>query len=59
MDRYVGLDAHARTCTFAVMSPSGKRLKSMVVDTNGRALVEAVKGVCGDVHLCLETGHPG
>jgi len=56
MDRYVGLDVHARTCTFAVMSPSGKRLKSMVVDTNGRALVEAVKGICGDVHLCLEEG---
>jgi transposase len=56
MDRYVGLDAHAKTCTLAVMSASGKRLKSMVVETNGRALVEAVKGIAGDVHLCLEEG---
>ena len=31
MDRYVGLDAHARSCTLGVIGPSGKRLKSMVV----------------------------
>jgi hypothetical protein len=56
MDRYVGLDAHAKTCTLAVMSRSGKRLDSKVVETNGRALVDAVKGIAGDVHLCLEEG---
>jgi hypothetical protein len=39
-----------------VVSPSGKRLKSMVVETNGRALVDAVEGIGGDVHLCLEEG---
>ncbi len=42
MDRYVGLDAHAETCTQAVMGPSGRRLTSRVVETNGRALVEAI-----------------
>lgn len=56
MDRYVGLDAHAKTWTLAVLSRSGKRLKSLVVETNGQALVEAVKGISGDVHLCLEEG---
>ena len=56
MDRFVGLDAHAKSCTLAVLSRSGKRLKSMVVETNGRALVEALKGIGGDVHLCLEEG---
>jgi transposase len=56
MDRYVGLDAHPASCTFGVMGPSGKRLKSMVVETNGAALVEAVKGIPGRVHLCLEEG---
>jgi hypothetical protein len=50
MDRYVGLDAHATSCTFAVTGPSGKRLKSMVVETNGAALVEAVKSISGRVH---------
>ena len=56
MDRYVGVDAHATSCTLAVMGPSGKRLKSMVVETNGAALLEAVKGISGRVHLCLEEG---
>lgn len=56
MDRYVGLDAHPTSCTFAVMGPSGKRLKSMVVETNGAALVEAVKSIPGRVYLCLEEG---
>ena len=40
------------------MGPSGKRLKSMVVETNGAALVEAVKSIAGRVHLCLEEGAP-
>ena len=56
MDRYVGLDAHPTSCTFGVVGASGKRLKSMVVETNGAALVEAVKSIPGRVHLCLEEG---
>lgn len=56
MDRYVGVDAHATSCTLAVVGASGKRLKSIVVETNGRALVEAVKGIGGRPHVCLEEG---
>jgi hypothetical protein len=56
MERYVGLDSHARSCTLGVMSAGGQRLKSLVVETNGRALVEAVRGMGGRVHLCLEEG---
>ena len=54
MDRYVGLDAHAETCTLAVMGASGRRLTSKVVETNGRALVEAMRSIAGRTHLCLE-----
>lgn len=56
MDRYVGLDAHAQSCTLGVLGPSGKRLKSMVVETNGQALLEAVRSIPGRIHLCLEEG---
>jgi transposase len=56
MERYVGVDAHASSCTLGVMSASGRRLKSSVVETNGRALVEAVKAIGGRVHVCLEEG---
>ena len=38
MERYIGLDAHATSCTFAVLSERGRRLDSAVVETNGRAL---------------------
>lgn len=56
MDRYVGIDVHAASCTLAVMGPSGKRLKALVVETNGRALVGAVKSLGGQVHICIEEG---
>lgn len=56
MDRYVGVDSHARSCTLGVVSASGRRLQSTVVETNGQALVEAVRLIPGRVHLCLEEG---
>jgi len=56
MERYIGLDAHATSCTFAVLSERGRRLESAVVETNGRALVEFLRGVPGSKHLCLEEG---
>ena len=56
MDKFAGLDAHAVTCTLAVMSASGKRLTSQVLETNGRVLVDAIRGIAGRVHLCIEEG---
>jgi len=56
MDRYIGLDAHSQTCTFAVTGPSGKRLREQVVETNGKLLVDFVKSIAGTKHLCLEEG---
>jgi len=56
MDRYIGIDAHGQSCTLGVVGPSGKRLKSLVVETSGRALVEAVRSVCGQRHICIEEG---
>jgi hypothetical protein len=43
MERYIGLDAHAPSCTIAVVSQAGKRLKDFPVETNGQALVEAIR----------------
>ena len=58
MDRYIALDVHKESCTMGVVGPSGRRLKSQVVETNGRALVEAIRGVPGRRHVCLEEGTP-
>jgi transposase len=56
MDKYIGLDVHLQSCTMVVVGPSGKRLDSQVVETNGRALVEAIKRISGRKHVCLEEG---
>jgi len=56
MDRFIGLDAHASSCTLGVVSPSGKRVGSHVVETNARCLIEAVRQVSEPRHICLEEG---
>jgi transposase len=56
MDRYIGLDAHASSCTVAVVGPSGRRLGSHVVETNARALIEVMGAIPGSRHVCLEEG---
>jgi transposase len=56
MDKYAGMDVHATSCTLVVVSSTGKKLQSKVVETKGNALVEAVKGIGGQVHLCIEEG---
>lgn len=56
MDRYLGLDAHTTSCTIAIVGPSGRRLGSQVVETNGQALVEAIRAIPKPRHLCMEEG---
>ena len=56
MDRYIGLDAHASSCTVAVIGPSGRRLQSQVLETNARVLISFLKTIPKPRHLCLEEG---
>lgn len=56
MDRYIGLDVHATSCTAAVIDGQGKRLRSYVIETNGQALVEFLKMQPGTLHVCMEEG---
>jgi transposase len=57
MERYIGLDVHAASCTAAVIDARGKRVSGPhVLETNGQALVEFIKIQPGNVHLCLEEG---
>lgn len=56
MERYIGLDVHAASTTFAVIGESGKRLGAHVVETNGQALVEQLTTIPGKRHVCLEEG---
>ncbi len=58
MERYIGLDAHAASCTVAIISQAGKRLKDFPVETNGQALVEAIRMIPGRKYLVFEEGEP-
>ena len=57
MKRYIGLDVHAASTTFAVIDARGKRVSGPhVVETNGQALVAFIKTVPGETYVCLEEG---
>ena len=56
MERYIGMDVHAASCTLAVISQTGKRLRDFPVETNGQALVEAIRMIPGRKHLVFEEG---
>ena len=56
MERTLGVDVHAQSCMLAVISPAGKRLKDWGIETNGQALIEAIRTVPGHKHLCIEEG---
>ncbi len=56
MERYIGMDVHAASCTLAVVSETGRRLKDFPVETHGQALVEAVRMIPGHKHLVFEEG---
>lgn len=54
MERYIGLDVHASSCTAAIVDGRGKHVGRHVIETNGQALVEFLKLQPGRLHLCLE-----
>jgi transposase len=56
MQRYIGIDVHSKSCTVAVVDGTGKRVGQHVVETNGAALVECLKMIPGERHVCLEEG---
>ena len=37
MERYIGMDVHAASCTLAVISEKGRKLRDFPVETNGQA----------------------
>jgi transposase len=56
MERYIGLDVHAQSCTLVVLSGTGKQLHQEVIETSGVALREAVRRVHGTKRICVEEG---
>jgi len=36
MDKFIGMDVHASSCTLAIVGPTGKRIRDYVLETNGK-----------------------
>jgi transposase len=56
MHRYIGIDVHTESCTFAIMGPTGKRLREARVETNAKLLTEFIRSIAGQKHVCIEEG---
>lgn len=56
MDRYIGMDTHSQTCTLRALTPSGREVTRQIVETNGAALLQAIRSISGTKHLCIEEG---
>jgi len=56
MDRYIGLDAHASSCTVAVVGPSGRKLQHQVIETNAKPLIAFIRTVPKNRRLIFEEG---
>ena len=55
MERFIGIDAHTASSTIAVMGTK-RRIRELRVDTHGQTLVETIKGIAGNRHICFEEG---
>ena len=56
MDRYIGLDSHASSCTVAVIGPSGRKLQHQVIETNAKALINFIRTIPKNRRLIFEEG---
>lgn len=54
--KFIGMDAHSRTCTFVVLGKSGKVLKRAKVKTQENELLGFVRSIKGRKKLTFEEG---
>ena len=56
MERFIGLDAHLSSCVLAVRGPSGRKIRTEIVETDAKVLMDFVRKVPKPRYLCLEEG---
>lgn len=54
VERYIGMDVHAESCSLCVLDARGKQVRGEVVETNGQAIIQYLKQFSGRLHLCFE-----
>src|SRR5439155_25952581 len=53
---YVGMDVHTATTVIAVLNSAGKEIMRMVVETKANSILDAIRGLRGEVHITFEEG---
>lgn len=54
MKKYIGLDAHSKTCTFVIINEFGKEIKTQEIQTSESDLKSFIKSITGELHLTFE-----
>lgn len=57
MNRYIGIDAHDKSCTAVVLDERGRELQKAVLETNGEVLRRFVELVPRARHVAVEEGN--
>lgn len=57
MNRYIGMDAHDKSCTLVVEDEKGVEVKRALLETNGAQIVDFIRQVPKPRHLGLEEGN--
>jgi transposase len=56
MNRYIGIDAHDKSCTLVVLEENGRENKRAVLETNGELIRDFVQQVPKARHVAFEEG---
>ena len=54
MVNYIGMDAHSSSCTFCVVDEKGRELDHTTLATNGKLIVNYLRGIGGTKKLTFE-----
>ena len=56
LTKYIGMDVHKEAISIAVLNGAGKLIMESIIATDGRTILEFVKGLRGQLQLTLEEG---
>lgn len=53
---YIGMDVHKAVSVIVVLSAEGKQIMKIAVETKAKSILEAIRGLRGEIHLTFEEG---
>lgn len=53
---YIGMDVHKEITVIVVLNSSGKQIMKITVETKAKSIMDAIRGLRGEIHLTFEEG---